>query len=159
MVVLRCGLRSQAPGSNHQVIPTSIVMSFREVTNARALAQSLACSRCSINAGDKSEWKGSYVQQRKKNYSKTLLIMRSHAFYLTRLNILRSLMRTGCKNLGGKWRPSQSLVGAQPSFSFRGECGCVSASEHEAGAGCGRRRKGTGWTIWFQPFGSPASCF
>lgn len=62
MVVLRCGLRSQAPGSNHQVIPTSIVMSFREVTNARALAQSLACGRCSINAGDKSEWKGSYIQ-------------------------------------------------------------------------------------------------
>ena len=66
-----------------------------EITDARILAQGLACGRCSINTGDWSELKGFSIQGEGGDYPKTLLTMTSHAFYSTRLNILRSLMRIG----------------------------------------------------------------
>lgn len=98
------------------------------MTDARTLAQGLACGRCSINAGDKIERTGFYIQGEGGNYSKTLLIMMSHAFYLIRLNMLRSLMRMACKNSGEGGNqdgvPLKPWWVQSPSICFSGgDCG------------------------------------
>lgn len=72
--------------------------------------------------------KVSTSRERGENYTKAFIIMISHAFYLIRLNILRSLMKMGCKKIIQKktiqngvplkaWQSTS--MGVIVGFSFR----------------------------------------
>lgn len=77
--------------------------------------------------------KVSTSRERGGNYTKAFIIMISHAFYLRRLNILRSLMKMGCEKiiqkkqfrmvshskLGGFKAWQSTSMGVIVGFSFR----------------------------------------